>query len=123
MIFLDTSAVIEFLEDSNKGKIVKKHTENEKVAITTISINELLITSSGKEREIIEKFLNSCIIFSFDEDTAYKSVEIEQKLRKKGSLISKPDIFIASICLTNDILIITLDNDFTKIEGLKVILV
>jgi len=123
MILFDSSAIIEFLGESEAGAKVKKFVEDETSAISTVSINELLITSEGVENETIRKLLGEMRVFAFDERAAYRSVEIEKALRKEGKLIGKLDIFIAAVCLVNKLSLVTLDRDFNKIDGLKVLLV
>jgi tRNA(fMet)-specific endonuclease VapC len=121
MILLDSSAIIEFLEESERGNRVRKFVENESSAVSVISINELLITSQGKENDAIRKLLSGMHVFDFDERSAYRSVEIEKELRKRGKVISKLDIFIAAICLVNKLSLVTLDRDFEMVDGLKVL--
>lgn len=123
MILLDSSAIIEFLEESEKGDRVRKFVENESGAVSTISINELLVTSEGKENEVIRKLLGEMHVFDFDERVSYRSVEIEKALREEGRLIGKLDIFIAAVCLVNKLFLVTLDRDFERVDGLKVLLV
>lgn len=123
MIMLDSSAVIEFLEESEKGNKIRKLVENDSSSVSTISINELLITSHGDENELIRNLLDGVHVFDFDEKAAYRSVEIEKEMRKKGNVIGKLDIFIAAICLENNLPLVTLDKDFRRVGGLKVLLV
>ncbi len=123
MIMLDSSALIELVEGSEKGLNVKKVVEQDSAVISSISVNEVLITSQGKERELFEKILKSLQILPFDAAASYKSIEIEKQLIKNGTMIEKLDIFIASICLVHQISIITLDKDYTKIKELNVVLI
>ncbi len=121
MILMDTSSIIEFLEETETGEKIKDIMKDEIAAVSTITINELLVTSEGKEREKIGNLLKSMHVFSFDEKSSYKSIEIEKKLRKEGKMINKLDIFIAATCLVNNLSILTADKDFKKIESLDIL--
>ena len=123
MILLDSSALIELVDGSEKGLKIKKVVEKDSAAISSISVNEVLITSEGKERELFEKIIKSMRILPFDAEASYKSIEIEKQLAKNGNMIGKLDIFIASICILNNIPIITLDKDYVRIKELEVILI
>lgn len=122
MIILDSSAIIQILNGTRIGKEIKdRYMHREFISATTsISINEVLIGIKENKKEDVKKFFKELEILDFGSEAAYKSVEIEEELRKKGKLINKLDIYIASICLIHNIPIITLDKDFNNIEGLKV---
>jgi predicted nucleic acid-binding protein len=60
-------------------------------------------------------------VLCFDKDAAIKSAAIEEELSGKGNMINKTDIFIAGICITKNMPIVTLDNHFKKIPGLKTV--
>lgn len=123
MIVLDSSAIIQILNGTKEGEKIKDlYTNREFISATTsININEVLIGVKENKKEDVKNFFEELEILNFDSRAAYKSVEIENSLRKKGKLINKLDIYIASICLIHDAQIITLDKDFNNIEGLKVI--
>ncbi len=103
MIVLDSSAIIELLRGTEKGKKIREFIENEAVAATTISLNEVLIGIPPRHRMMGNQFFRTFQILPFDEDASYKSIKIEEELSKKGKLIGKLDIFIASICLAHDV--------------------
>ena len=56
---------------------------------------------------------------SFDEDASYKSIELETALRKKGMMLAKLDLFIASISMQHNLLFLTTDKDFKRVYGLR----
>lgn len=123
MILLDTSALIELADKTEKGVKVAELCKNNQATISTFTINEVLITANEEEKLAFEKIFEKSIIISFNKESAYKSIEIERELRKEGKLIGKIDIFIASIAICQNISLITLDNDFKKIKGLKAIII
>lgn len=123
MILLDTSAVIELLEGTTKGQKVQNLIKDDAVCISSITLNEFLIGCNDKQRDIFQNFVASLEVFSFDSDAAYKSELVEKSLIRRGKIIGKMDIFIASICLVHEIPIITADKDFKNVDKLKVFLV
>jgi len=122
MAILDSSAVIDLLAANTRGKKIKERYERDIQATTVFSVHEVLIGETGWRREIGRVLLNQLEIFEYDKDAAEKSIEIEEKLRKKGRLINQTDIFIAGICMAKGMPIITTDADFKEIEGLKVLM-
>ncbi|HLC88529.1 MAG TPA: type II toxin-antitoxin system VapC family toxin [Candidatus Nanoarchaeia archaeon] len=121
MIVLDTSAVIELIIGSEKGKRISVLLEPEAAAVTAITINEALSCASERQRSIFQLFFKTCHVLPFDEQAAYKSVELEESLYKKGRPLAKPDLFIASICLLHGLPLLTCDSDFTRIDDLEII--
>ena len=121
MIALDSSAIIDILAGTKKGEQIKKKVSEEALAVTSISVNEVLIGAKERERNKIHEFFENLDILSFDAASAFKSVGIEESLSKRGTKIGKMDIFIASICLVNNLPILTSDNHFKFVNELKVI--
>jgi predicted nucleic acid-binding protein len=60
-------------------------------------------------------------VLSLDNDSAKEAAEIQFNLSKKGIKIDNEDIMIAAIAKLNGEKIITKDNHFTFIDGLKVL--
>jgi len=59
-------------------------------------------------------------LFKHDRKAIKKAAEIDADLVKKGEMIAFPDIVIAAIALTYDLILVTRDGHFKRIEGLKV---
>ncbi len=121
MIVLDSSAIIAILGGTKKGEEIKQKFQEETFAVTTISVEEVLIGFKENYRPLILNFFKSMEILSFDCDAAYKCVEVQTQLQKKGRMIGKFDIYIASICLVHGLSIVTLDSDFEVVPSLSVI--
>ena len=119
MHLLDSSALIEILKNTAKGKKIIDFIGSELALTSSFSIHELLLGANETDKENIFNFLERIDIFNYDEKAAIRSAEIEIKLSKKGTKINKTDLFIAGICLSNNTGIITLDKDFKKINELK----
>ena len=123
MILLDTSAIIDYVEDTEEGRKIREYFEEEIGVASSITVNETLITATKKEKEKFENLFSQMIIAPFDYEAALKSIEIEKQLMKNGKMIGKIDICIAAIAFVRNLPIMTLDSDFKKIEGLKVIFI
>ncbi len=119
---LDSSALIEVMGGSEKGKAVINLVKDEPISITSFSLYEVLKGIKDNETDKIEG-ISVIDVLDFDKKSAKKSIEIEKKLIRDGNLINKIDIFISAICITNSIALITLDQDFKKIKELNFIIV
>ena len=116
---LDTSAVIEILYATEKGKKIQSITRDESVVITVFTIHELLVGMKEKEIERIEFFLKEVSLAEFSKECAAHSAVIERHLREKGKLINRMDILIAGMCLHLNYHLIACDNDFENIKGIQ----
>jgi len=121
MYVLDSSALIELLRDSPAGKRIASKLENIPAITTAFTVNEILIGAKGATKKAIEKMLEGIEVLDFDKDAAIKSASIEEELSGRGSMINKTDIFIAGICIIKNMSIVTLDNHFKRIPGLKTV--
>ena len=117
MFILDSSAIIEIAHDSELGKKVVDIVGDEKVYITSLSVNEVLF--SEKDTAKMEEFIKNTYVFNFDKEAAKISVKIEKDLKKTGKMINKIDTFIAAISIQTNSTLIACDNDFKKIAGLR----
>lgn len=121
MYLLDSSAIIEILHNSKKGKEIVEFLEEENIASTTICEVEVLLGTKNKTEEYAKDLFNKIHIFEFTQDAANKSIEIGRELKKEGNSLEGPDLFIAGICKEQNIPIITCDKSFKTIKGIKVI--
>lgn len=121
MIVLDTSAIIELVRGTELGKKTATIIQNDVAACTTITLNELISNARDNDRSFLITLAKSMQVLPFDEEAAYKSIEIEILLRKQGNLIGKLDIFIASICRVHGLPLLTADKDFNRIKGLEIV--
>ncbi|HLC86428.1 MAG TPA: type II toxin-antitoxin system VapC family toxin [Candidatus Nanoarchaeia archaeon] len=123
MFILDSSAIIEILNGTNIGKNLANELKDGIVSTTVFSLYEILLGAKPKETAKINDFFESMSILNFENSAAKESSNIERDLAKKGELINKVDIFIASICKLNDRTLITGDKDFKKVPNLKIKLI
>jgi len=115
MILLDTSAVIEFNRGTAQGLRVKELCQEHDVAISAITVNEVL---AGKATERELQLVSSINVLPFDRATAILSAQIEHTQREKGVKMSKLDLFIACCALEHGADLLTLDKGFKNVPGL-----
>ena len=120
---LDTSAFIEVLYSTDKGKKIQNITKDESIILTVFTLHELFVGMKEKEIEKIEKFLKLASVAEFSKECALHSSVIEKYLRAKGKLVNKIDILIAGICLHRNYHLITCDHDFENIKGIQTTIV
>ena len=133
MIFLDTSACIDYL---NGNKELKKVIEDQEdlIHITSITIYEMNIGFERTKRKITEQrykqlykpwleFISSMEIFALGYKEAERAAEIYETLESQGQRIDDNDILIAGIMLTNGIKQIITKNvkHFERIEDIEII--
>jgi len=124
---LDTNILSYYLKgnDSIAQRLKKEILDGNQFIINPIFYYEihrgLLIINS---HEKLRKFKALCQIFSVAE-LSLNALDIASqeyaKLRKKGKLIEDADIFIAAVCIANDLTLITNNEKyFLNIEGLNI---
>ena len=120
---LDTSAFIEVLYATDKGKKIQNLLAEEPITITVFTLHELFVGMKEKEIKQLEDFLKLVSVAEYSKESSLHSSVIERYLRGKGRLINKMDILIAGICLQEDYHLVTCDTDFENIKGIKITIV
>ncbi len=123
MYLLDSSAIIEILQGTDKSKEIHKIIYGNTVKTTSFSLHEIAVGEDETTIDTILNFFNNIDVLPFDINSAIISFSIEKKLRKEGKLINKIDMLIAGICQQHNLTIITLDKDFDKIKSIKAIVI
>ena len=118
-MILDTSVLIELLGNNTSVK-ENLSTLGEKASTTAITKYELLC---GPKEERSLALLDTMEVYDYSGVAAERSAKIYKELRKKGALINVLDVLIASIAIARDELLVTMDKDFKRIEGLKVLVI
>ena len=127
-LVLDTSVLITAeKKDFDLSKFLILEAPQESVFITTITASELLHgvhRANGKrrlKREIfVEEILNKLFAIPFDLLSARTHSRIWADLESKGKRIGSHDLVIASICMTLDYRLATLnEGEFQKVDGLQ----
>lgn len=124
--FLDTSIIIDYLRgnpsiinliDNLKGELTSGY-------FCLAELFEGVCRSKEKEKHkqiILEFFSGLNFIFGIDGEIAEKFGQIRMKLKSQGKIIEDIDIFIAAICLVNNLTLVTLNSKhFSKVQNLKI---
>lgn len=119
-ICLDSDVSVEILKSTEKGKILINEINEYEVFISSISIFELFQRETNLYS--IEKLLFKINILDFNELSARKASEIIEDLKRKGKMIDIRDLFIASIAISNNCTLATLNKKhFENIKELKLL--
>ncbi|MBI2632647.1 type II toxin-antitoxin system VapC family toxin [Candidatus Pacearchaeota archaeon] len=122
-ICLDTNIIIDFLRKNPKTKRIIDNL-GEEFYTTQIITFEVWSGRLKHEENMIKDMLGSLIKIDFNENSALKAGDIQMKLKETGDLIDFRDLFIASICIVNDLELLTNNKKhFEKLKkfGLKLI--
>ena len=132
MVCLDSSVIIDILRGKESVETIenKFDSSNEEIFIPSPVIIELirgiylknsLKNVKEKEKENINKLLDSFIILDFDKKSAIITGEIEADLMNDGEIIDLEDIMIGAIAIQNEEKLITRNlKHFQKIKGLEI---
>jgi tRNA(fMet)-specific endonuclease VapC len=122
-IVVDTSVYIKHIRATKKEKTLLYNIPNNIILVTTaITVYELLMGAKATDKvHEFNRLTQDVEVLSFDEQAARKAAEIYHELRLKNQMIEFRDIFIAAICIVNNLELITLnEKHFERIEGLKI---
>lgn len=120
---LDTNIIIDFLND--RIDLPSWIDEQKEIYVSEITMGELFYGTANSKR----KQENRRIYLSFCEELyrvpidahiseVYGSVKAD--LRKTGNLIPENDIWIAATAIALNLVLVTNDSHFLRIEGLKI---
>ena len=110
---LDTDVIIEFLKDKDSpaSRFINEAKNKAQLFVTAITVYELLYGPkyAEYERELddVNSFLTWVGILAFDKESAEIAADIDVCLHKKGKPVGLRDVFIASICVKNNLPFIT----------------
>ncbi len=129
MLVLDTTILIDALHRNQAAlrKIAEIEATEETVCITQVNVLELfkgasyLPARSDDGVQKIRRLLEAFVILCVDEDTYECFAALSAQLRSRGESINDFDELIAAIAMTNGAAIVTRDEHFQHIPGLRVI--
>ncbi len=128
MACLDTTFLVDLLRGrKDVGNLKEELSRSESIlAVASPSIMELWFgacqaKASEQEKEKINQLLLSLEVLDLDEKSAKEAGEIEGELFAKRQVIETEDVMIAAIARVHNEKVVTRDNHYTKIDGLKVL--
>jgi len=124
-VVVDTCVVIGFLRGAEPAKgCFTKILQDGEGLLTAVTVFELLVglERNSKRRKAVARLIDFLKILPFNKEAAGIAADLEKELRQKGAVIGTRDVFIAGICLTHKLPLVT-DNvrHFARVPGLKVL--
>jgi len=119
---LDTNIVIALFAD--EAAVKDNLAKADEVFTSSATIGELCFGArkSGRIKENltrIDEFAANIVVLGCDTETARRYGDIKNALRVKGRPLPENDIWIAAIAFQHDLTLITRDDHFSEIGGLK----
>jgi tRNA(fMet)-specific endonuclease VapC len=123
-IAVDTNAVIAYREAVFGVCTLIDRTDL--LFLPAIVLGELLYgainsTKPEKNEHDITIFANNSILMQVDESVAIRYAKVHHGLKKKGTPIPENDIWIAALCLEQDVPLLSNDGHFKYVQGLEVV--
>jgi len=126
MWIFDTTFVIDLFR--HEGGALKKAEEVDSIpstkAISVVTAHEVLrgLFYIGNEQKLRsgEAALSRFEIIPYTYEIAKKAAEIDASLAKRGEMLPFPDVVIAATAIVYDLTLVTRDEHFKRIKGLKV---
>lgn len=121
---LDSSAWIEYVRGTLKGKKIRDYIEQSNLLITGVVVAEVSINfmrSSGSSTEAVTVLSSKAKLVPFDFEIGKNSAEIYLGVRKTNEKFSLADAHIVAVAKAHGAKILSCDNDFTGIPGAIVI--
>ena len=126
-MILDTDILVALLKGEPDAiqTIRALEEKNDRIATTAVTAYELLkgayISSKPKENiEKVQEIISNVQVLDLSLKACEEASKIYRDLRKAGSLIGEFDVLITAIARMYDEIIMTRDEHFTFIRGIKV---
>ena len=128
MLVLDTTILIDALRRNQAAlrKIAEIEAAEETVCTTQVNVLELfkgayLSARSDEAVQKVRRLLEAFVILCIDEDTYECFAALSAQLKSRGKPTNDFDELIAAIAMTNGAAIVTRDEHFQHIPGLRII--
>ena len=122
-IIIDTDICVDYLR--GRSRVLEKLIFSLTISITSISVFELrkgALLSSKKEKRLqeVESLISEFEVLEFGSNEAKIAADIDVELQSSGFMIDIRDLLIASVCLSNNLPLLTGNPaHFKKVKGLK----
>ncbi|MBI5358686.1 type II toxin-antitoxin system VapC family toxin [Candidatus Amesbacteria bacterium] len=124
-ILVDTNALRKVSEDYEP--ILEKFNDSDVILLSPIVIGELIYgykkgNREAKNKKFLESFIeeNNIEVLKISQETAEIYANFRYQLGKKGKPIPSNDIWIAAQAMENGAVLVTYDQHFSEIPGLRV---
>jgi len=120
-VCLDSDMLLALLNKDEQAKTIISSIDGQFVST---SINSFEVWYGRKAQEPVSELFDWLDIFQFDGESARIAADIMRSLKLKGKMIEMRDIFIASICIKNNMELLTRNKKhFSRLKefGLRMI--
>ncbi len=128
MACLETTFLIDILKGKEEIINLREELERSEERLTAAApsvaevwFGALFSKKSEKEKSKIRELIKSLEILPLDSSSAEESAEIDAELTRHGIRIETEDIMIAAIAKVNGEKLVTRDQHFARIPGLRVL--
>jgi tRNA(fMet)-specific endonuclease VapC len=122
---LDTNIVSHFIKGARKicDKVIS--VPMPELSISAITEGELLFGLAKKPdakqlQDLVHEFLIRVDVLPWDSDVAECYGNLRAEMQKKGKILGNLDMLIASHALALDLILISNDQAFSQVDGLKI---
>jgi predicted nucleic acid-binding protein len=120
MYVLDSSAIIEVINEGPAFKKVLATLKDESLVTTSICMHEVLVgAGSEAQRFVLEGIFSTMRILEHDKKAARIGAELEEELHHTNRRVKRPNVLIAAVCNAHNGTLVTFDTDFKNIKSLK----
>jgi tRNA(fMet)-specific endonuclease VapC len=121
---LDTNHISYYFKASSPLMARVEHTSDADFGISTSTLAELwfmvhksqrLAQNTSRLRELLNEYRH----WPFDENAAEIFGQLKAQLRRTGRNVADIDLQIASVALTNNLVVLTADTAFANVPGLS----
>ena len=121
---LDTTWIVEYLRGNPETISRIQELQEEGLAVSIISMAELyegVFRSNQPEanEEALKDFVSAVTVLEVTEDMARRYGEEKARLVRQGTVIGALDLLIAATAQTHGLILLTNDQDFGRIPGLR----
>lgn len=108
---LDTTVIIDYLRgDIEKVRCIRKlASEGSLLGCCLVNIIEVYAGMREKERAATEEMLDSLEYYEVTKEIARRAGQYKRVYREKGVTLPLPDVIIAAVAISNDLILVT-DN-------------
>jgi tRNA(fMet)-specific endonuclease VapC len=106
-ICLDSDVLIALLGKDEKTKLLLESLD---AMFYTTAINSFEVWYGRKKTETVFQLLGTLHVLDMTDSSGRKAGDIMRDLKAKGTLLDIRDVFIASVCIKNDVELLTLNK-------------
>ena len=121
-MILDTNALSAFADDAPAAVAAVSRAEQVSIPVIVLGEYRYGITRSTRPREYEEwlaKFLPFCRILEVTQRTTLWYADIRSELRRTGKPIPANDAWIAALCREHNLPLLSRDQRFDRVQGLR----